>query len=765
MTNTGKILILLLMLFSVSLPVNADQPIEPNPNNGTIVVSEDDWNDLHFVNNGTLNITGSGTLCNNSGATLTSNGTLCNAGALCNEGTLINQAGGIVANTGTFLNDVSSILTNSGTLRNSNWLVNMNGSSFTNNGTVIHDPGATLENQDDSVVTNNGTLINNGLLGNDDSDSVLINNGTLGNNSTLVNFGTFTNNGALSNNAGATLSNNGALKNLVGGTLNNWGTFANNGTFTNNGAFANYGILTGTGTIVGNITNSGIVAPGNLVGTMTITGNYTHNAVATYQVEVDNSGQSDRLVVTGTATLNGGTVSLQTKSGIYFMNTAYTILSAGSVAGTFANVTSDLAFLTPSLGYDPTHVYLLLTRNSTSFADVAETENQRAAASALDRVSSGATGDMDTVIDNLLSLSASGARGAYDQMGGLVHTTLPGATFSSFNRYINTMTGRMVGFITGAPSSMFAGQPVMLASRADMGSDAGNALLTSLARAGKKDAPSWGLWVQGYGSTGDRRGSDISSRYDYNMAGAIVGFDRKITTSLLLGASLGYSHTTVDMKDLSDTATVSGYQGSLYGIYKSGPWYVSSAAAYGYNRYDTRRDISFGSITRRANAAYSGHTLGGYLEGGIRVTTVHLDIIPTASLTGNYLTRDGFRESDAGALNLDADGEHASSLVGSLGVRLTKSYTAASGTVTPEVRIRWNHEFMNDDYTLNGSFTGYPLSAFTVRGDRPDRDSASLGMGITWQAKENLYFNLSYDGSFSTDQTQHGGTMGIRYRW
>jgi outer membrane autotransporter protein len=52
------------------------------------------------------------------------------------------------------------------------------------------------------------------------------------------------------------------------------------------------------------VTNSGILAPGNSIGTTTIVGNYTHAAGATYTVEANAAGQSDKLIVTGTATLN-----------------------------------------------------------------------------------------------------------------------------------------------------------------------------------------------------------------------------------------------------------------------------------------------------------------------------------------------------------------------------------------------------------------------------------------------------------------------------
>ncbi len=52
-----------------------------------------------------------------------------------------------------------------------------------------------------------------------------------------------------------------------------------------------------------------------------------------------------KLLVSGTATLNGGTVQVIGGSGNYSPATSYSILAAQSVTGAFAGATSDLAFL------------------------------------------------------------------------------------------------------------------------------------------------------------------------------------------------------------------------------------------------------------------------------------------------------------------------------------------------------------------------------------------------------------------------------------
>ncbi|MCZ8256164.1 MAG: autotransporter-associated beta strand repeat-containing protein, partial [Polaromonas sp.] len=161
-----------------------------------------------------------------------------------------------------------------------------------------------------------------------------------------------------------------------GATAVNGGTLSVNGTLSNSAVTVNNGgTLGGTGTVGSTtIAAGGVLAPGNSIGTLTVNGNITFSAGSIYRVEVDAAGANDRINATGTATINGGTVDVQAGAGTYAANTQYTILNAaGGRTGNFAGVTSNLAFLTPTLGYDANNVFLTLARNGSSFSSVAIT--------------------------------------------------------------------------------------------------------------------------------------------------------------------------------------------------------------------------------------------------------------------------------------------------------------------------------------------------------------------------------------------------------
>lgn len=688
---------------------------------------------------GTLDFTGSGglsvTTLNLAGGAFTNNG-----GGNVDIGTTTVATGssgdlGGTGDTSVTTANVGGTLNYTGSGGLSVTSLNLTGGTFTNNGTGSVDIGtATVAADSTGLISGSGSI----ELATADVD------GTLTVSAALTGAGSLTK-------TGTGLLRLSGTNTYTGATSVDEGSLAVDGSITSDVTVDTDATLMGVGTIFGDVVNNGTIAPGNSIGTLTINGDYTQNAGSTYEVEVNAAGESDTLVIGGTATLNDGTVSVLADTGTYNLTTNYTILSAtGGLTGTFDDVTSNLAFLTPSLSYDATSAYLTLTRNSTNFANVAATANQYAVASALDRGTSSASGDMTTVYNNLLGLSASGARSAYDQTGGLTHSALTEVSSFALDGYLSVLSSRIRERST---PSLSARQPLL-------------AFLTGTATDASPVAASGrAMWMTAYANRGDRDGDDISSRYGYTTGGVALGYDQKITPDFLLGASAGYGTTSLDMDDLDDRAEVSLYQASLYGSYAAAKWYATAIATYGYSHYDTTRRIVFGGLNRTARATYDGHTVLGQVEAGRHLDVETVTITPFASLEAAHLTRNAFTESGAGALNLSVDKEYSRSLISALGVKVEKEYETSRGVLTPEARLSWRHQFWDTDQQVSATFVGAPAASFSVRSEDSGRESAVAGLGLSWAVRKDLALAAGYEATIATDRVQHLGVLMLNHSW
>ncbi len=543
-------------------------------------------------------------------------------------------------------------------------------------------------------------------------------------------------------------------------SVNASGTLQVEGVLDNNVLVRSGGTLSGAGAVQGDVDNSGTISPGGGArGILTIGGDYIHNAGAVYRLDADFSGNADRIEVAGSATLNGGTVEVTAPPGVFRPNVQSVILTAGGgVFGGFDGASGGFGLVVPQLSYDPNNVFLQFIQ-AVAFEDIALTPNQRAVARHLDVINDRVVGDMADVVSELLFLSHPEIRSALDQMSGSSHTAFTAVDMMKMSRIFRTLFRSAAGL----PSSLRAGrtpdEPIRLAESGTRLSDAPRPLMAGA-------GPRCGLWVKGYGTFGDRDGTDIASRYDYTTGGVLAGMDLFFTDFLRGGIALGYARTDLDLKDLRDSGNEDSYQAVLYGSLARGPWYLDAAFSYAYNDYEMSRRVRFGTVDRTAESDYDGHELAGYLEGGYRFLVQGFEVTPLGSLFVDSLHRKSFNERGAGDLNLRVESETATSIQSSLGVRVARDIPVRQDLViTPELTAKWVHEFGDRDALLNARFAGSPTGSFTVTSDKADRDGAVLTVGFTAGACSRVSGFLYYDAELKGGQTDQAVIGGIRYSW
>jgi uncharacterized protein with beta-barrel porin domain len=153
---------------------------------------------------------------------------------------------------------------------------------------------------------------------------------------------------------------------FTGGTTVSAGTLLVTGALVSTVTVANGATLGGTGS-VGATTVNGTLSPGSdgTIGTLTMNGNLVFNAGSNTRIDVGTTaGSSDRIVVTGTASLAGNLTAIA--SGTSFTAGRYTLLTAaGGRTGTFNPFTSN-PNASATLAYDANNVFLDVAAGATT---------------------------------------------------------------------------------------------------------------------------------------------------------------------------------------------------------------------------------------------------------------------------------------------------------------------------------------------------------------------------------------------------------------
>jgi len=174
-------------------------------------------------------------------------------------------------------------------------------------------------------------------------------------------------------------------------------------------------------------------------------------------------------------------------------------------------------------------------------------------------------------------------------------------------------------------------------------------------------------------------------------------------------------------------------------------------------------------VTPVAINVQGGATLpGGITNGGLITATAVISgaaITPYVNLDYVHQHVGAFTESGSfGAFSVaPANGQ---SLTTTLGLRASTSIDLGDhGTLVPEVRVGWQHEFLDASQTLTAQLAGSAASPFTVVGTSFGRDSAVVGVGVSHEFAPGASFFVDYDGQFTGGFNQNSGSVGIKVRF
>ncbi|WP_176936753.1 autotransporter outer membrane beta-barrel domain-containing protein [Bradyrhizobium brasilense] len=544
-----------------------------------------------------------------------------------------------------------------------------------------------------------------------------------------------------------------------GGTLSVNGSIASSSLTSVNAG----GTLGGNGT-VGNLTiaSGGTVAPGNSIGTLNVSGNVSFAAGSIYQVEANAAGQSDRIVATGKATLGGGSVLALAQNGTYAPQTTYTILTANSgVTGSFADVTSSLTFLNPSLTYDPSNVYLTLARNSTTFPDVAQTPNQLAVSNALE-----SSAQTSPLVVSILNQNAAGARQAFDALSGELHASTQTAMLDDSRYLRDAVLGRlrqsafagdagpMAALSVGGPQLAAMDSMAASSALAYAGASRPGFPIKAPPLAAPTRIPDTAFWAQGVGAWGRFGGDGNASGMTRDLAGFFSGVDHRFAPNWIVGIAGGYTNSSLRIGDRTssaniDTAHLAGYVGATYGALS-----LRGGAGASFSTLDTSRSIIFPDFFDTTRARYNATSAQVFGEVGYGFNLGKVALEPFAGLAWAHLDTDSFNETGGSAALF---GGRSNQDVGysTVGARFASNLALGNGMwLTPRASVAWQYAFGDVSPTAALAFQSTGAS-FTVNGVPLARNAALVEGGLDLRITAQATVGISYVGQLADRVQDH----------
>ena len=479
------------------------------------------------------------------------------------------------------------------------------------------------------------------------------------------------------------------------------------------------GKLDGVPGVAGSLSNAGAVTVHG--GDTTVGGSYTQASTGTLAVSL-----GSKLAVTGTATLNGGTLEVTGADSGYVANTHTNVLTAaGGLTGTFAQLVKDsgVVFTSTTIQYDANSAWLDTTGlNVTTAAAGAGVSYTPASMSSAVRVEAAfeqldsriATNNLSGVSSNFLQ-----AAGQFQQA-----PTLQAAQAS-----LQSLSGEL-----HADSAAMTFEAIDASSRAL--SDRFDQLL------GK--GVGYGVWTQSL----DMGGNMARTGYDsvgFQLNGWLVGNDRQIGHSGVAGFAFGQSQGLQQLDQGYGRDNSRSTESMVYAGWLDGNWYTQGRVGFGQFRQDINRQLLLGYSTQGVSTRYSGNYSVAYGESGFYLNHGGTRITPFVDVEYASIDRGGFAEQGAGGFGLRSGGQALDRWQSGLGVRVDRRWDLGDGrAVKLGAHAQWQRTLASHGDVFDASFVGLqqwqPLTGIGL-----SRYGGLFGFRLDTTLSAHTALNFGYD--------------------
>ncbi|MGF1750980.1 autotransporter outer membrane beta-barrel domain-containing protein [Vibrio cionasavignyae] len=251
----------------------------------------------------------------------------------------------------------------------------------------------------------------------------------------------------------------------------------------------------------------------------------------------------------------------------------------------------------------------------------------------------------------------------------------------------------------------------------------------------------WNNWVSFIGGAGDKASQGNVNGYSMNNYGLNIGFDRAFNDTNMLGFSMAYSKSDIDIKNSQNTKEVESIQTMMYAGWYNDYMFIDGNVNFGRNMNSTERVIGASSGYQgetNATASYDAYNFGIQYTMGAMFDLNYFMIEPKVSYKYQWYRHTDYQETGSPAsLRYDRQ-QYSISQLGA-GVNLHQSYSTTLGLLTPTFSMMYyadlNDERVRESANLvaDDSKSRFVIVGNQVGGDMLEtRLNAQLQMSQAW---------------------------------
>ena len=185
---------------------------------------------------------------------------------------------------------------------------------------------------------------------------------------------------------------------------------------------------------------------------------------------------------------------------------------------------------------------------------------------------------------------------------------------------------------------------------------------------------------------------------------------------------------------------------------------------YATNASKSARQLTFGGLNRTAKGEYdSNQYMAGISAGMPMQMNSSLFVTPNAGLSYTRVNSDSYTETGAGNLNLKVSPDDVDVLIAALGARAHTNIRTGDGILVPSARAGLSYDFMADQATATGSYTGGG-AAFKVKGMKAEKLGSNFGLGLAYDDGA-WSVGANYDAEVKSGYTGHSASLEARVKF